>query len=336
MADEMLMLLKRFIADDRLTVQDLRQLKYWTEKPDSQMILNKWMQTQWDIAPNLESEVSFEQLITQIDKQYQLRSTENLWGSGIIKWFQKIAAVLILPIIIFTGYALFFNHTDQEQYSETMVSKGQKSEILLPDGTHIWLNSATRLRYPVQFGKHNREVFLEGEAYFEVSPNKQKPFIVHTPDVAIKVLGTSFNVKAYPDEPEIETALIKGSVNLVFPGAPGKTKEVEMLPGEMVNFSKTSMSVIKSGFQTDETIGWKNNRLIFRDDTFSNLVKKIERWYNVKVLYDESLFKDQRLTVELLEGESLDRLMQIIGSAAHLNYRIDKQKIYINTKKKSP
>ena len=329
-----LALLKRFITNEQLNIQELKQLKGWIENHENQFTLNNWIQTQWDIASNIESELTFKKLITKINEQYYSKKTKNFMDSEILKKFQKIAALLILPLIIVSVYFIFFNKNLQVQYTETIVPKGQKSEIVLPDNTHIWLNSASHLRYPSQFGRSNREVFLDGEAYFEVTKNKHKPFIVHTSDVAVKVLGTNFNVKAYSDDKEIETALFAGHVNLIFRSSNGETNEMEMKPGDLFNYSKLNKSVSKSGFKTDETIGWKINRLIFRDDTFDNLVKKIERWYNVEIIYDKTLFKDQRLTVELLEGESLERLFQIIERAINVNYRIDKQKIYIKQQKR--
>jgi ferric-dicitrate binding protein FerR (iron transport regulator) len=252
----------------------------------------------------------------------------------VVRQFQKIAAILILPVIILSGYYIFRNN-EQVQYAEAIVPKGQKSEIVLPDNTHIWLNSATSLRYPARFGKNNREVFLDGEAYFEVVENNHKPFTVHTSELSIKVLGTKFNVKSYRDDKNVETALLTGNINLSVHSGQDRTNEIDINPGEMIGYSRTEKSVLKSGFEADEVIGWKNNRLIFRDDTFDNLAKKIERWYDVEMIYNKELFEDQRLTVELLEGESLERLMQIIEKTIQIDYKIDKQKIFINPKMKS-
>ncbi|HKJ43629.1 MAG TPA: FecR domain-containing protein, partial [Sunxiuqinia sp.] len=221
----------------------------------------------------------------------------------------------------------------QPSYAEAIVPKGQKSEVVLPDSTHIWLNSGTRLRYPIQYGSGTRDVFLTGEAYFEVTPDKHKPFIVHAAQVNVKVLGTKFNVRAYSDDKDIETALLSGKVNLFVNHDSDNSKKLVMKPGDLIDYTKSNHIIQKTGFDADEVIGWKNNRLVFRDDTFNNLVKKIERWYNVQIIYDKSRFQKQRLTVELREGESIERLFQIIEKAINVDYRIEKQKIYVSPKK---
>ena len=333
MADRVLSLLKRFIANDRLSAEELKYLKAQLGDFHNLHEINKWMHDQWELSPEVESELTIEQLIEQIDVHCQQQETTLFWNRKLVKYFQRVAAILVLPLLAVTAYYYFNTENIKAQYSEAIVPKGQKSEIVLPDNTHIWLNSGTRLRYPTQYGSGTRDVFLTGEAYFEVTPNKHKPFIVHASQVDVKVLGTKFNVRAYSDDKDVETALLSGKINLLVSPASGEIREMEMKPGEMIDYNKGSQKIQKSGFQDDEVVGWKNNHLIFHDDTFSNLVKKIERWYNVQIIYDKSKFQNHRLTLELLEGESIERLFQIIEKAMNVDYRIDKQKIYINPKK---
>lgn len=332
MTDQGLLLLIRFTAKKNLSVQELKQLGEWMAAPGNREVIHEWMQEEWNAAPDVESAVTYDQLIGEINKQYRLKRSTGFWDSKAVRLFQRAAAILIFPIALAFLYNILSQKPDTPVYSEVIVPKGQKSEIILPDSTHIWLNSDSRLRYPVRFSDTQREVFLKGEAYFEVEKDRHKPFIVHASAIAVKVLGTKFNVKAYPDDPEIETALLEGKVSLSVMAKPGKTEQVELNPGELVNYSGSGKSLVKTGFKTDEVVGWKSNRLIFRDDTFDKLVKKIERWYNVDINYDKSLFNDKRLTVELLEGESLERLFQVIGKAIDVNYKIDKQNITISPK----
>ncbi|MGD9929181.1 MAG: FecR family protein [Mangrovibacterium sp.] len=329
-------LLKRFIAGEHLTAQELKQLRDWVVRPENMVRLDEWMQDLWMQAPELESDVHFEDIIAQVNRQYQSRRDEKgFWELPVVKHFQRAAAILILPVILVSAY-YFLNVTDTTvQYTEAIVPNGQKSEIVLPDGTHIWLNSGTRLRYPSKYGSGNRDVFLEGEAYFEVTPNKHAPFVVNTSNVSVKVLGTKFNVKAYPDETDVETALLSGKINLLLKPGSGKNQLIEMKPGEKVNYNPQQKIIAINGFDTDEIVGWKNNRLVFRDDTFDKLVKKIERWYDVEVLYDEMLLDSQRLTVELNEGESIDRLMEIIDKVMHVESQIVNRKVMIKPKMKS-
>jgi transmembrane sensor len=335
MKDQSLLLLIRFVSDNDLTIHELELLRDWMIIPENRELVDEWMHMIWDKAPEKELNLTFEQLTNQISEQYDRKKSGNFGFRKAVTLFQRAAAILIFPIIIFFFYYTWIREpVPSNVYTETIVPLGQKSEIVLPDSTHVWLNSASRLRYPVGFGSAIREVFLDGEAYFEVTRDKHHPFLVQTSSLAVEVLGTKFNVKAYPDEMEVKTALLEGKVNLqvALEAGKGDVETLEMKPGEMIEYSRTDHSVLRTGFKADEVIGWRSNRLIFRDDTFDKLVKKIERWYNVKIIYDKSLFSNQRLTVELLEGESLDRLFQIIEKAIHVNYRIDKQNIWISPK----
>lgn len=332
MADHILSLLKKFIANDQLSIDELKYLRDHLKDFQNMKEINEWMHEQWELTTEVESELTFEQLVAQIDTQYKNLEGSAFWNQKVVRYFQRIAAILVFPLLAVAGYYYFNTENIQAQYAEAIVPKGQKSEIILPDNTHIWLNSDTRLKYPSEFGSGSRDIFLTGEAYFEVTPNKHKPFIVHASHVDVKVLGTKFNVRAYVDDQDVETALLSGKVNLSIDKGAGENTKLLMKPGELVDYSKQDHSIQKSGFDADEVIGWKNNRLIFRDDTFDKLVKKIERWYNVQIIYDKTKFQNQRLTVELREGESIERLFKIIEKAINVNYRIDKQKIYINPK----
>jgi ferric-dicitrate binding protein FerR (iron transport regulator) len=331
MSDQTLSLLKRFIQDDFLSTQELKVLKRVLEDPRNSQVIDIWMHDYWDLADEVESNTSFSDIIGQVNQAYQTRNQKIFWDRKWVKQLQKIAAILILPLVLVSAYLVLSRVDSNLQYAEAIVPNGQKSEIVLPDNTHIWLNSGTRLKYPVKFGSGKREVFLDGEAYFEVAHNANAPFIVNAKNVAVKVLGTTFNVKAYYDESQVETALLSGKIKLLI----DNRDEIDVHPGELVNISGSQKSVSKSGFNSEEIVGWKNNRLVFRDDTFSNLVKKIERWYDVEIIYDEKLYDHKRLTVELREGESIDRLMQIIEKTMNINYHINKQKIYIKPKMKS-
>lgn len=332
MADHILSLLKKFIANDQLSIDELKYLRDHLKDFQNRKEINAWMHEQWELTAEVESELTFEQLVAQIDNKYKHLEGSVFWNRKAVKYFQRVAAILVLPLLAVAAYYYFNVENIQAQYAEAIVPKGQKSEIILPDNTHIWLNSDTRLKYPAEFGSGTRDIFLTGEAYFEVTPNKHKPFIVHAPQVDVKVLGTKFNVRAYADDQDVETALLSGKVDLSVEKGGGENTRLSMKPGELVDYSKKDHSIQKSGFDADEIIGWKNNRLIFRDDTFDKLVKKIERWYNVQIIYDKTKFQNQRLTVELREGESIERLFKIIEKAINVNYRIDKQKIYINPK----
>ena len=199
---------------------------------------------------------------------------------AVIK-YQKIAAVILLPFIAFSVY-ITLNQINQDQaYFETIAESGQKSTLVLPDGTKVWLNSDSRLRYPDTFGKRNRTVQLTGEAYFEVAKDKRRPFLVEAGEVNIRVLGTTFNIKAYPDENEIETILLEGSIELTARlDAKSALKPVIMEPGQSLRFNKVENKLQHIPFDKEEVLGWTNNRLIFRNDSFDSFDTLIDKHAN--------------------------------------------------------
>lgn len=151
-----------------------------------------------------------------------------------------------------------------------------------------------------------------GEAYFEVRKNKGKPFVVSTPYLDVRVTGTKFNVNAYDDEPSVVASLVEGSVN-VTSRADGRV--YRLTPGHSLALAKASGEVTYPQLNSDIVLAWKDNRLVFADDDIASLAKKIEKWYDVKVVYDPARFANSKFTVRLMEGERLDNLLDIIETA---------------------
>ncbi|WP_163712613.1 FecR family protein [Mangrovibacterium lignilyticum] len=331
MNDHIQSLLGKFLRNEHLNEGELRELKFWFDRPGNNAAIHGWMQKEWIGADEVESEVEFEALINQLNRQYQTSLQQpNRTIHRFLVQFQKIAAILFFPILLLLGYYLFNRSDSTGEYAEIIVPQGQKSEIILPDSSHVWINSGSRLKYTTGFlNGSSRDVFLEGEAYFEVVKQNGKPFVVRMNHAAVKVLGTKFNVKAYADEETVETSLLSGKVNFILNDGLESKTVLEMIPGQKMDFNLQTNSYQEMAFVPDEIVGWKNNRLIFRDDTFEKLVRKIERWYDVKIQYQHERLNDQRLTLELQEEESIDRLMEIISKVMHVDYEINNKLIKI-------
>ena len=334
MTERIINIANRFLAEKDCSIQELTELKRWLSDPKTQTEVESWLAENWATSAEIDSNTLIETVFTQIQeyqKEHQMKSRFSV--TRILKLYQKIAAFLLIPII---GLGILYwvsqSTLSADQYTETIAPRGQKSQIVLADGTKVWLNSDTKIKYPGNFSKNQRDVYLDGEAFFEVSKNERQPFVVHTSGVNVKVLGTKFNVKAYSDENQIETSLFEGKVNLLMNNSSDETIEKEVKPGQSFVYSKTDRQLALNRFPQDEINGWKKNQLIFKDDTFNNLIRKIERWYDVKVMYDEKQFNDRRLTVELYEGERLDRLMEIISLALSVNYKYEKGEVVLTPK----
>ena len=173
--------------------------------------------------------------------------------------------------------------------NKVIIPYGKRSEIMLADGTHIWLNSGSQLSYPTEFKSNSREVYLSGEAFFDIKPNPEKPFYVITRDIRIKVLGTSFNVSSYEEDNTSQTVLVKGKVsagkNQLF------SKTVELMPGERMVYNKKNRDLTKDKVDTKFYASWISGYLIFENEPITEIYKKLERYYNKNIQAEEGLEK---------------------------------------------
>lgn len=163
-------------------------------------------------------------------------------------------------------------------YNKIETPVGGKYQVNLPDGSKVWLNSASSLRFPALFTGNTREVELNGEAYFDVAKNKHKPFKVITKDQIVEVLGTQFNINSYSDEKTFKTTLIEGSVKIIY-----KDKVVLLEPGQQFQPNAANVKVVEA--VTEEVIAWKNGYFLFKDEDIESIMRKVARWYNVEVSY---------------------------------------------------
>ena len=274
--------------------------------------------------------------------------------------FQKRKMIAILSagfILLFLGY-YFLNirnaspATTQKPVWEVITRNGSKSNILLPDGSSVWLNAGSRLTYDSLYGTSLREVTLSGEAYFDVVKNPKKPFIIHTGKINIRVLGTIFNVRSYPEDKTIETSLIKGSIEVSFPSHP--SKKIILKPNQKLIIEKTvsntsantnrgvtdpdplisiqHLNRIGSDSSITET-GWMENRLYFDDMSFHDLLQNMERKYGVTFKVADSALNMIHFTGSFQNetvSQALDALrLTAEQSTADFTYEISGNQVFI-------
>lgn len=252
---------------------------------------------------------------------------KKLHGFGrrrnVLFYLEKIAAVLFIPLLLSGFLYFYFSEPGQKQrdvYNELSIAFGTTSQLDLADGTKVWLNSGSNLKYPLNFKGYRREVYLEGEAYFEIAKNKNKPFIVKTSDMDVKAMGTSFNVMAYPEEGMVETTLIMGKVSLVEELATSKLKTLtEIKPGEKASFDKIKKKIILKEVDTDKIISWREGQLIFRDDPMDNVVRKLGRWFNTDIVLIDDELKSYRYTATFID-ESLPQVLELLKMSSPIDY----------------
>ena len=195
-------------------------------------------------------------------------------------------------------------------------AKGQTYSFTLPDGSRVWLNADSRISFAQPFTDKTREVFLEGEAYFEVAKNKKRPFIVSGNGQFIEVLGTHFNVNAYPDGRMSATTLIEGSVKV---SAAGKTQLIK--PGEQVVNQNGKLNIRPA--DTDLELAWKNNDFYFRAAAMETVMKQIERWYNIRVEYSDQQLKSISINGLISRSKPLSVVLERLGAAGQMRFKID-------------
>ncbi len=181
-------------------------------------------------------------------------------------------------------------NTHSGAYNTLATPRGMQFKVILPDGTLVYLNAASELRYPVAFTGSERKVELTGEVYFEVTKNKAKPFTVHTAKGDIQVLGTHFNIMAYSDDPNMRTTLLEGSVKV---SQPGKNITKLLKPDQEAVLSDVGIDI--TNVDAEDAVAWKDGVFLFNDDHLDEIMEKISRWYNVDVEFNDDVLKTEKV-----------------------------------------
>lgn len=241
-----------------------------------------------------------------------------------------------------SGEQLIVNNDTIQQKSElkealnkVIVSYGKKSMITLSDGTKVWLNAGSQLVYPAVFVNDIREVSLVGEAFFDVTKNPEKPFVVKASDVHVQVLGTRFDISAYPEDKTIQTVLEEGKINLKYEdnGLFKRDHIVEMIPNQMVEFDRSSHETTSSVVNVGKYVSWKDGMLEFEKVDLNKALKQIERFYNVNIGIDDQQIGAYKLSGKLdLKSEAED-VLNVIKLTLPVNWQRKDNGDYILTKK---
>jgi len=276
---------------------------------------------------------------------------------GLSFLFRVAAAVLLLAVIGIGTIFIFRSPKTKSEiaYFEAFAPKGSRSFITLSDGSTVWLNSGTKLRYQSNFGKEDRDLFLEGEAYFVVARNPDMPFRVKTSDVCITAIGTAFNVKAYNDEGSIETTLEKGEVRIdALDDSKLKVEStpVFLKPNQKAVFIKSNKNIsvnssvqqpqvavnepagkiktiplsIENMADTKLTTSWKDSRWIFKSEKLISLKPILERRYDISIIFRDSILMSYKFTGTLKE-ESLEQVLNAICLASPIKYEINHNQV---------
>jgi transmembrane sensor len=214
-------------------------------------------------------------------------------------------------------------------FNTLQIPRGGEYFLTLADGTEVWLNAETEIRYPVQFTGDKRVVYLDGEAYFTVAPDKNKPFTVVSTHASVSVLGTQFNFRAYPDERDVQTTLVSGSVIMQ---SEKYKQQIKLIPGEQGVLEKNSAKLMKQEVNTYLYTAWKDGRFAFRDARLEDLFNILARWYDLSVFYQSPEAKDIRFTGDLNKTDDFKSILKIIEQNERVIFTVNQRTVFIQAK----
>ncbi len=253
-------------------------------------------------------------------KFMQIIDKKKFIDSGLFVWFQRVAAILIIPLISLSFYLIYSQFFQSKisniAYQEITSPLNMNSKLNLPDGTIVWLNSGSKLKYPVKFESNERNVYLSGEAFFKVHADKVHPFIVSTNKLNVKATGTQFNVEAYSTDTITAVTLMEGKVNVNI----GNSIREDLKPNQrmVLNSNSNTYTVLESDAQHWGL--WKDGILAFRDQPLSDVFKRLGRTFNVDIQAKDPVIARQ-LYRATFEDESFEEILKLLQISAPIKYK---------------
>ncbi len=315
-------ILKNF-ENGKYSPTEYRQVSSWFEQDDHPQLKDS-MQGRWTELP---ADQPLDEKLIRLLENLKMQLAFPARPASWLRFYQRVAAVLFIPLMLGFGGWIFFSQKEQSQTALASIHapEGARIEFSLPDGTTGWLNSGSKLTYPVDFADR-REVEIHGEAYFNVVHQRGEDFLVHANELVVRVLGTSFNVAAYDNDPEISVILKEGKVNIQKPDG---EKMAEMSPNEKFEFNAGKKLARISKVDAKEQTAWINGLLQFRGEPLSEVMKKLARWYNVDFEIRDEKLKNYNFKATF-KDEQLDEILRMIALTTPMKYRIEERKLSTN------
>ena len=354
------------ILSGEASQEEIAEVRRWlAESADNRKLYNDYLFI-WNISGVIGRKDGYrtEAAWTSLDKQMTAQRHPALYA---LSWKKAMMVAAVAGIVFLAGMRVsrFTGKPADEQhmltYAEHTSPYGSKSKVKLPDGSQVWLNAGSTLRYSSDYNTNRREVYLEGEGYFDVTRNEKTPFWVQTSTITVKVLGTAFNVKAYPEESFVETIVERGAVQLIDPLSKSKemtvlrahqkavvekgsqpevepeaeAPEQEVKPEEGVkpsSYIPIAAVKVNSEVRTEAYTSWKDTRWVIEREKLSTFAVKLERRYNVRFVFADDDLKDYVFSGKF-EDETLDQLLEVLKLSAPILYRVKQNTVYLSRNK---
>jgi transmembrane sensor len=352
---------------ESISREDLEILLDWIESDKQHKIHFQALQDAWIISGFAQekkafvSELAWDDLTNTLHQE-PLNKIKIIRKPHLSQYFKLAASWLVffalgLSVMYFIKGKADLTSSDPV---EITVPLGAKSQVVLPDGSKIWINAGTRLTYNQNYGRKTRTLDLSGEAYFDVAKDKLHPFIVKTQGIMIRALGTRFNVKSYPEENIVRATLEEGKINIRFPASSGKIKNLVLLPDENMVYLKSEDIALKStaenapgikgkikeniipeplkgsevklfkNINTELYTSWKENRWIIKSEPLDLLAPMLERKFNIKIIFKDSELKNFNFT-GTIQNESVEQIMHAMSMTSPLDFWIIKDTVIISS-----
>ena len=309
----------------RLTEPELAEMLAWIESSEANKlyfneILDIWKTS--DYSHHFFDSISAYQRFRERFILNQKKKPSQYWR------FTRWAAIFILAFSLGAISYYFLNNKKQTVNQYTLyVPYGAKTRMELPDKSVVWLNAGSTLKYSQDFGKKNRQLFLEGEGYFEVTKNPANPFIVNTEQISVKVLGTEFNVNAYKEEKQLNVTLLHGSVQMTTIYQPDKV--VILAPGQRAVIDKVANTVVVKETEVSQSIGWTQGQLTFDEELFGQIVRRLEREYNVTIDVTKPELNDLHFYGNFKQAQTIEEIFDIMTADKNFHYSKKGNKITV-------
>jgi ferric-dicitrate binding protein FerR (iron transport regulator) len=312
-----------------LSGDSLARLHDWLNESEANRdYFNEFKKT-WDAMP-----IASANRLTDAQKAFLLFKGKTADGDGRRSRRMKkqwlYAAAILLPFLFMSYFTYQYFRADVlpemlPSLTEVIVPQGSKTQVVLPDGSKVWINAGSQIRYTSDFGKSRRELSLEGEAYMEVSHRADCPFVVSFDKLKVTVLGTQFNINAYKENGEIKVALIEGSIALEI----DKAKPILLSPENLAVYNTRSKQLKILHQDAYTALNWIENKLIFDGETFEEIIRVLERCFNIEVTIHQESIKQRRFAGDFVKHETIEQIFNVMATDGKFNYAIQGNSIDI-------
>ena len=315
-------LLKRYL-DGKCSAEESRLVENWLAENgsgnDEWKNMNDTARKQWllylyrDVQRSIQLKDEDKNIIPAYRTGRNINPSPNL---RVWKLIASIAAICVLIGGLYAAWPTIQDQISPVSYHELSAASGIRKLLVLDDGTRLWLNSGSNLKYPSRFKGKNREVYLQGEAYFEVAHNAEIPFIVHTGKLRTRVLGTTFNIRAYKDDPDVKVTLFTGKVEVIREISNKETNKLILLPKQEATYRKDAGSLVKTTVNNiviNHHSAWKDGKLIFDETPMPEVLKRLSLAYNVKFILTDEKINGCTITGSFNVNQNIEEILKSIS-----------------------